>query len=101
MTTLDKIRAEIENDTNRYQFQGYGIDTYLKIDDVLAVIDKYAEQEPCEDAVDRADTLAEFKRLYFDNDTVIRCAELILGKMPSVQPICEEKEKGECPWYAG
>lgn len=47
MTTLEKIRAEILF-KNRYQFFEYGIDTYLKIDDVLAVIDKYAEQEPCE-----------------------------------------------------
>lgn len=42
------------------------------------------EQEPCEDCISRKNTLAEFKRAYFDNDTVIRCAELVLGDMPSV-----------------
>ena len=24
-----------------------------------------------------------------------------LFALPSVEPICEEREKGECPWYAG
>ena len=44
------------------------------------------KKEPCEDCISRQDTLAEFKRVYFDNDTVIRCAELVLGGMPSVTP---------------
>ena len=55
---------------------------YLKICDVINLL----SAEPCEDAVSRADTLAEFKRLYFDNDTVIRCAEIVLGGMSPVQP---------------
>lgn len=106
------------------------------------------EQQTCEDAISRKDTLAKFKKIYFDNKTVIRCAELVIGGMPSVQPeqepcedcisredalmaltgewteptdelihrfirriknlppvnpqpICEEREKGECPYYAG
>ena len=59
MTTLEKIRAEILF-KNRYQFWEYGIDTYLKIDDVLAVLDKYAEQEPCTDAQERYEDLCEY-----------------------------------------
>ena len=38
------------------------------------------------DCISKEDTLKEFKRVYFDNATVIRCAELILGSMPSVTP---------------
>lgn len=32
----------------------------------------------------------------------VRCKNAV-EKLPSVkpQPICEEREKGECPWYAG
>lgn len=44
------------------------------------------EQEPCEDCISRSHTLSEFKRIYFDNDTVIRCAELILCNELSVKP---------------
>lgn len=47
---------------------------------------KALEQQPCEDCINRKDTLAEFKRVYFDNDTVIRCAELVLGGTPPVTP---------------
>ena len=43
-------------------------------------------QELCDDCISREDTLAEFKKVYFDNATVIRCAELVLGGMPSVTP---------------
>ena len=42
------------------------------------------EPQPTDDCISREDTLKEFKRVYFDNATVIRCAELILGSMPSV-----------------
>ena len=42
------------------------------------------KKESCEDCISRKNTLAEFKRVYFDNDAVIRCAELVLGSMPSV-----------------
>ena len=41
-------------------------------------------QEPCEDAISRQATLAEFKRLYYDDKTVIRCAELVINGMPNV-----------------
>ena len=67
MTTLEKIRAEIEHwesdDTqDEYQIGAMDMQNY-----VLRVIDKYAEQEPCEDAVSRQAVLNEFydvKNLY-------------------------------------
>ena len=43
-------------------------------------------QERCEDAISRSHALSEFKRLYFDNDTVVRCAELVLGNEPPITP---------------
>lgn len=56
---------------------------------------KALEQEPCEDCISRKDTLKKFKQTYFDNDTVIRCAELVLGSMPSItpQPYTESERK--------
>ena len=54
--------------------------------DEVEEIVKALEQEPCEDAISREHALTEFKRLYFDNDTVIRCAELVLRGEPSVYP---------------
>lgn len=50
------------------------------------------KQESCDDCISRKDTLSEFKRVYFDNDTVIRCAELVLGGMPPVKPQYTEAE---------
>ena len=38
------------------------------------------------DLIRRQATLAEFKRLYYDDKTVIRCAELVINGMPSVNP---------------
>lgn len=59
---------------------------HIAVEELQKFIDeiKTLKQEPCEDCISRKNTLAEFKRLYFDNDTVIRCAELVLGGMPSV-----------------
>lgn len=42
------------------------------------------EQEPCDDAISRKATLEKFKKTYFDNETVIRCAELVINGMPPV-----------------
>lgn len=51
------------------------------IDDVQSV-----NPQPCEDAISREHTLTEFKRLYFDDKTVIRCAELVLKNELPVTP---------------
>ena len=63
----------------------------------------YKPQETCEDAVSReavikavdAHTFETNEGLCLDDD--ITC---ILEEIPSVRPTCEEREKGECPWYA-
>lgn len=55
MTTLEKIRAELQtrywktNQGKPSKRNGYN----NAIDDALQIIDKYAEQEPCEDAISR------------------------------------------------
>lgn len=50
MTTLEKIRAEIADlDDADYDYEGY----YKAVTDALKIIDKYAEQEPCDDVVSR------------------------------------------------
>ncbi len=53
--------------------------------------------EPCEDAISRQAVLD-----VVSNPLNIRLEEII-KKLPPVkpQPICEEREKGECPYYAG
>lgn len=58
---------------------------------------KKAEQEPCDDVVSRQAVLEIAKQHTLTN------AYLAIQKLPSVrpQPICEEREKGECPYYAG
>lgn len=34
-------------------------------------------------------------------DDLISFEELVVKQLPSVTPSCEEREKGECPYYAG
>ena len=61
--------------------------------EALFEIIKDLEQESCADCISREDTLKKFKQIYFDNDTVVRCAELVLGGMPPVTPeqqLCED-----------
>ena len=60
--------------------------------------------EPCNDAVSR-EAVKEIINDIRDCISVEGYCAIIerLKKLPSVnpQPICEEREKGECPWYAG
>ena len=63
---------------------------------------KALEQQTCEDAVSRAAVLD----IFADNADATRpysTAWEEVKALPSVnpQPICEEREKGECPYYAG
>ena len=69
--------------------------------------------EPC-DTISReavrefVERIQTIKDSHNENGTPINygtiCDLVIQGwklmKLPSVQPICEEREKGECPWYA-
>ena len=59
------------------------------------------EQAPCGDAISRENAII---RISWDFPTLeISKVKESLDKLPSVnpQPICEEREKGECPYYAG
>jgi hypothetical protein len=62
---------------------------------------KALEQEPCEDAIDRKLVCAFIAGLISDDGERKKALQYI-NELPSVnpQPICEEREKGECPWYA-
>ena len=66
---------------------------------IIEELIKALEQQPSDDCISREDTLKEFKRVYFDNATVIRCAELILGGMPSVTPTSEDIKEAYLKGY--
>ena len=105
MTTLEKIRAEIE----QYKCIDY-VDDKLTVDEVLQIIDKYAEQEPsedmtiaylmgyyadkepCEDAISREDAIQNIYK-WFDNSDIKsavpqieKCLNEVSLATPSVQP---------------
>lgn len=67
---------------------------YLDADDYKVILEALSV-EPCEDCVSRSHVLSEFKRIYFDNDTVIRCAELVLGAERPVYTT-PKKNKEKC-----
>lgn len=71
-------------------------------------IEKALSQEPCDDAISRAKVLemiTDFAtlELYIDkhNHVTFEPLEKLIKSLPSVTPTCEEREKGECPYYAG
>lgn len=82
MTTLEKIRAEIYKNSVQMHFDG---NFYIKTNDVLRIIDKYAEQEPCKDAISRED-VEECKELMTDinGDTVYAVRMSDIRQLPSV-----------------
>lgn len=61
MTTLEKIRAEIAK-----KFFEHGFGNTKVCYEVLQILDKYTEQEPCTDAISRQAVLASIKNLYPD-----------------------------------
>lgn len=86
--------------------------------DIFCMGCEYKEQEPCEDCISREHLLEEIASLkespWFKDDTNCAMAirkeaieiveDLCIRKEPSVTPhqaTCEEREKGECPFYAG
>ena len=109
MTTLEKIRNEIEEERVHADWD-FGQEIYYNnaIDDVLQIIDKYAEQEPCEDAISRqaVDEMikAEMPERGMweiegdkEKETVCEvCVDLMqkLSELPSVRPR-EQRESEE------
>ena len=87
---------------------------YVTREEALDMAIKALEQEPCEDkrlyikvfADLEPDDIAEKIYQICDEDKfpkVIESLKEYFDSEPSVkpQPICEEREKGKCPWYAG
>lgn len=65
---------------------------------------KALEQQTCEDAISREDTLMALTgELTESTDELIHRFIRRIKNLPSVnpQPICKDREKGECPYYAG
>lgn len=57
MTTLEKIRAEIADlDDAEYEFEGY----YKAVNDVLQIIDKYANGGMSQEVKEHYEKLAEY-----------------------------------------
>ena len=105
MTTLEKIRAEIEEKYGNcdiceyfedYNYEENDISEYRPIGniaDVLQIIDKYAEQEPCDDAIDRAEAMTEIMMFAGnvksdEEDIYIKVSDAVqlLRELPSVRP---------------
>ena len=57
-------------------------------------------QEVGDDAISRDAVNNLQKYRYNCGDTSIVCVSLAsINALPSVTPICEERERGGCPWY--
>lgn len=90
ITLEDFKRFAVEND--------YAIMTTQMYSKAISAL----EQEPCDDAVSRQAVLDVWHTSYNDNreeNEEIQYKKIAFD-LPSVRPTCEEKEKGECPWYA-
>ena len=61
------------------------------------------EQDPCEDAISRQAALDCLTASGLKKFDFILDARDKIKNLPPVKPqaICEEREKGECPYYAG
>ena len=89
MTTLEKIRAEIENHCglikeNHCRYCSY-CNSVIGIREILDIINKCAEQEPSEDAVSRADMWKVVHQCEENNSPSWVWREM-LSQLPSVQP---------------
>lgn len=62
---------------------------------ILEEVIKAMKTKTCEDCISRRAAISVAND--FDATQVVRGLE----KLPSVQPVCEERIKGECPYYAG
>ena len=93
MTTLEKMRADIRQLTKTYPFVNHK-DTYVKEEDVIDIINKYAEQEPCDDAVSRraviklvrgCNSALEEPRIFNSHNSGV-VFEQYINELPSVRP---------------
>ena len=103
---------EIES-TNNY-VKKISKPTGLFFDELVDEID-YVQEHPkvkaklrlCDDCISRQEVLCQLNTLivhldgYHQNNHAINNAMAEVMSLPSVTPSCEEREKGECPYYAG
>ena len=68
---------------------------------IVSVPTKFIEQESCDDAISRDMALKECHDIVVEGERYRVIQEETLLGLPPVTPTCEEREKGECPYYAG
>lgn len=83
MSTLEKIRAEIESIKD---FEVVNGAVYVREYDVVQILDKYAEQEPCDDAVSREAILKQLRGCLTGGETEYQYVKLHINNIPSVRP---------------
>lgn len=118
MTTLQRIRAEIEQFKDRIAELPNMADSYCAVDFCLRIIDKCASEEcdndcehcayiecpkePCEDAVSRQAVLDVINKISLGrkNDVMLYMAiEECIEKLPSVQPKAKTWRCKECKYF--
>lgn len=98
MTTLEKIKEEIEKEYKWLMCTKCSLyDIDIAFSGIKSAIDKYAEQEPCDDVIDRAEAMTEIMMFAGnvksdEEDVYIKVSDAVqlLRELPSVQP----KQKG-------
>lgn len=81
----------------------FGSDVDIAFHAIKKSVIEALEKESCEDAVSRQ-TVKEQMIYYGFHAPDMTVTEFVEDCLPSVTPhqaTCEEKEKGECPFYAG
>ena len=95
---MDLINRETVKNILSYYFSKHYYDYYEAIEEDINELPSIV---PKEDAVSREDVIKLVEcsgyDLQFRTDNADMCNDV--KKLPSVTPICEEREKGECPWY--
>ena len=103
--TREELKAHCEKQVEMCEMRviGKGEKPSGKIYEEHKLILELLEQKPC-DAVSREAVLDAIITLWadkpFGNPALTEIKECV-ERVPSVTPICEEREKGECPYYAG
>ena len=82
MTILEKIKAEIQERIDKI-----GNDNYANgLAEAIIIIDRYAEQEPCDDAISREMAIKECHWVVMDGEPYNIIQEETLLGLPPVRP---------------
>ena len=92
----ETARREIES--LDYYLQNHTDDYSEESHTAMMMAVKVLEQQPCEDAISRQAVL-DMMQMRMSGKELYKA----VYDLPPVKPqaICEEREKGECPYYAG